>query len=192
MSELLSEVLVPRRVVRQPSPGLYPGGDCGACCLAGLLGISVPEAYQRFQEEVRWFSYWDMAEALQTARSQGLVDRVVDAPPEWRTDHPVWNTWGNPGWLHDGPWFNYLRMAFDAGYHAVAPVDLTPQGATHSQGPDHWVLLCGARVRQAGIQIHREILVSCSARHPEGRWIEARLFLRHWGGFNALLARPVI
>ncbi len=33
-------------------------------------------------------------------------------------------------------------------------------------------------------------VVSCSARHPEGKWYPIREFVRDRGGFNALYARP--
>ena len=38
-------IILPRRVAPQPSPAIVPGGDCGACVLAGLFGITVADAY---------------------------------------------------------------------------------------------------------------------------------------------------
>lgn len=44
MSEQL-ELVLPRRVAPQPAPAIVPGGDCGPCCVAGVTGLDVDEAY---------------------------------------------------------------------------------------------------------------------------------------------------
>lgn len=43
----LNKLILPLRVVPQPIPAIYVEGDCGACVLAGLLGIGIQEVYKR-------------------------------------------------------------------------------------------------------------------------------------------------
>lgn len=185
-------VVLPRRVVPQPRPFLVEGGDCGACVLAGALGLTVPEVYARTVE-----AWWGkrqslnedvVARAVTEAARDGVADRAVTRPAHW-TVEDRWATWGACASRQWQPWAEYLRMAFDAGYYGLACVSMDGLGS-NAAGPDHWVLLCGWRPGQDGTVLD-EVLVSCSARHPEGRWIRARDFLARQGGFNALLVRPV-
>ena len=41
----LFELILPLRVVPQPTPQINKGGDCGACVLAGLSGLTVEQVY---------------------------------------------------------------------------------------------------------------------------------------------------
>lgn len=186
-------VVLPRRVIPQPTPNLYPIGDCGACVLGGLFGLTVPEVYARFRGKVESFSWWEMHKALYQADSEGLADRIVTATPDWpQTTHPATRAWGTPSTMVNLEWFSYIRMAIDAGYYALANVDSTRSGIGGS-GPNHWVLLCGTRVvrpEECGV-IRQEVLVSCSSRStPDEEWVWGLEFLRDRGGFNVLLARP--
>jgi hypothetical protein len=68
-------------------------------------------------------------------------------------------------------------------------------GGPLGRGPDHWVLICGARLRGPGDdrpgRVYQEVLVSDSARSTAGEsWVDAHDLLRDRGGFNLLLARP--
>jgi hypothetical protein len=84
-------------------------------------------------------------------------------------------------------WFNYVRLAIDAGYYGVAQVDFGGAG-----GPDtnHWVLICGARTKGAIANefITGDILASCSVTGE--KWYEAKDFLKRMGGCDVLFVRP--
>jgi len=191
------EVTVPRRVIPQPHPKVYEHGDCGACVLGGLFGINdIKEVYSRFQRNgaIEPWCRITMADAFHSAQNRNIIDRFVDDMPTW-AGWDVRNVWGNPSWYQCREWFNYIRMAIDAGYYGVASVNMDGNGPLELT--DHVVLLCGVRERvdphptmtEAGVVI-QEILVSCSAKHPEGKWYEVEGFLKHRGGFNCYLARP--
>jgi hypothetical protein len=187
----MSEVVLPRRVIPQPSPFMVQGGDCGACVLGGIFGLSVPETYERFITsrfgKLQSFCWENIVDALNDAERKGLADRAVVQVPIWPID-TQWMTWGLVGANQYFAWQAYLRMAFDAGYYAIAGISIDGKGAA-AYGPDRWVLLCGWRPSPEGTVLD-EILVSCSARHPEGRWVKSRDFLQQQGGYNVLLARP--
>jgi len=194
-----SETVLTRRVTPQPSPEVHKGGDCGACVLSGLLGKSVPDVYVLFQEgKCDSFHWHKMREALWTARSMGLVDRIVTDVPMWPGTIPeMVASWG----MHSGfqclAWFAYVQMALDAGYYGLAMVDIHKKGA-HGGGTNHWVMVCGARTRRepseavpGAASIVQEVLVSCSSRTtPDEEWVEVDRFLIERGGFNLHLARP--
>jgi hypothetical protein len=188
-------VVLPRRVLRQPSPPLNPGGDCGPCCLGGLVGLSVPAVYAELADDkVTGMSYAAMRQALWKAHGAGLLDRLID-------DHPLWIagryeahlTWGVPSWTQNLAWFHYVRMALEAGYYALAQVVHSRGGAAYA--PDHWIMLVGAREQrrefEGGASFEHEVLVSCSSTStPDEEWVLERDFLRNRGGFNVFLARP--
>lgn len=194
----MSNVLLPRRVVSQPIPFIVPGGDCGACVLGGLLGLSVADVYTRYAQDGKpaSFGHVELHNALLQAHYQdGLIDRVVAAVPIWPYALPKWDVpWGLPAWSQALQWFDYVRMALDGGYYALAGVTFE-QGGPFA-GIDHIVLLCGARevripIDAGGARIEKEVLVSCSStKSPDEEWVNVGDFLSKRGGYNVLLARP--
>lgn len=187
-----AESVLPLRVVPQPSPDVCAGGDCGACVLAGLTGLEVPEVYRRLHDgKVQTFDQGAMGRAL---HEPDFFDRCVEAPIGWPVNH-VWAAWGMQPHHQNIEWFRYVRMGLDAGYYGVACVDFRKAGPL-GMGTDHWVLLCGYRERRpspgsGGGRVFTELLVSCSARSsPAEEWVDSHDFLRERGGFNLCLVRP--
>lgn len=181
------EIILPKRVVPQPTPSIYPNGDCGACVLGGLLSMTVPEVYKHFEVDIpkEHISYEVMRRALYDKK----FDRKVIHHPEWPESIQSMRTYGNPSWGQAMEWYEYLRMGLDAGYYVIANVDYSKQG----EAPDHWVLIVGAHEIYPEEQgaIREQVLVSCSARSsPDEEWVDIRDFLRQRGGFNVFLARP--
>lgn len=188
------EVVLPRRVVPQPMPFIKDGGDCGACVLAGLLELTVPAIYER-HKGVSSINRPEVSDILWRAKSEGLVDHFVDRVPYWRCLPPYLQPFGDTAWAASLEWFDYVSIAMQAGYYAVAFVAYNKSGPL-GDGADHVVLLCGARRREESLSagaklIKSEILVSCSARSsPDEEWVDVRQFLRDRGGYNVVLVRP--
>lgn len=198
MTETVMQVVLPRRVVPQPTPNLYPGGDCGPCVLAGVLGKTVQEVYDQFSSgKYKSFHFSEMCGALHSAEAYGMIDRVVTDIPiwPWAGSAEAFCAWGIPSTLQNLAWFAYVTMAMDAGYYCLAMVD-TKKGGAHGEGTNHWVLLVGVRelripIDERSARISTEVLVSCSSRTtPDEEWVEASTFLKERGGFNLILARP--
>ncbi len=201
-----AEVVLPRRVAKQPTPNLNQGGDCGPCVLAGILGRSSPKAVydEHFDGKPCSLGYGEMQRLLRVHRSSKDLDRIIEHPPNWLGGGGEYSAWlGSFGWaawrMHE-PWFRYVQMAFEAGYYGLAQVDSTKTGGDANGGTDHWILLCGARSwvewtdhpegHSSGKPV-AQVLVSCSARStPDEEWVDARAFLRERGGFSTLFARP--
>lgn len=201
----LSKVILPRRSLPQPSPAVYPGGDCGACVIAGVLGISIEKAYalqdrderpEGHKDEPRPFSWTRMGHALHCWGHDKLTDGVLDQTPiwpweAWRNNMP----WGLVSWQQNMAWWNYVRMGLLGGFYGVVQMDLDGRGPGSDH--NHWQLICGARLnfvpdpkKDGTGRYDQDILISCSARHPEGKWYDSRLFLRERGGFNVIMVRP--
>lgn len=199
MAEDIEELVeLPRRVVHQPTPEVSPGGDCGACVLSGLLGMSIEDVYKKLhpKNEVQSFSRYDMIGALSTAKyTLKLVDRYNDNTPHWEV-REILLAFGSAGWQQSLEWQAYMHMAFEAGYYGIANVRHDKTGP-FTGGPDHWVLLCGMRLRWNERQDNGsrsgqyEVLVSCSSRTtPDLEWVKVGDFLKERGGFNAILVKP--
>lgn len=184
------DVVLPRRVVPQPMPFIRDGGDCGACVLGGLIGVTVPQVYER-HDGAGSINRPEVVKILSWATGDGLIDHFVYAIPYWKNTPPMMQWWGETTWWSTIEWFDYVAVAMRAGYYAVAFVDFSKKGPL-GDGADHVVLLCGARERRGDRgEVIPEVLVSCSARSsPDEEWVSAREFLRQRGGYNVVLARP--
>jgi hypothetical protein len=189
-------VELPFRVVKQPTPEMHKGGDCGACVLAGLLGLTLEEVYAKLHRkgEPHHFGYETMCEALRRAYYDlKLIDRYITRTPHW----PQWDAqraWGDVSWTQQMEWREWLQLAFDAGYVALAQVKCIPEPMMFDT--DHWVMYCGTRLKWDGPPGERksgeyELLVSDSARsQPLEKWSIIGEHLKARGGFAVLLARP--
>lgn len=198
------EKTLPRRVICQPVPYIQGGGDCGACVLGGAVGLgTVGEVYETYLDgKVGSFHWATMRDALYTAESRGILDRVIADVPVWPWRiHEPFCEWGFHAGYMSLAWFRYVSMAIDAGYYGLAMVDIHKKGP-FGGGTNHWVMICGARIRRSPIEADKpedavnwryddEVLVSCSStRTPDEEWVDAGKFLNERGGFNLLLARP--
>jgi hypothetical protein len=195
------EIVLPRRVVPQPTPAIVPGGDCGACVLGGLLGISIERVYDDLRGKRDSIHFSEMGRILRAAESTGLASGAIDEPAFWlpfRGDDGVYS-FGIQARDCGMAWFRLLRMALQAGYYAIAHVDYDRNVASpRGRETNHWTAIVGARFswqpnpHMAGTKCGvEEVLVSCSARKsPDEEWVERPTFLRERGGLDLLFVRP--
>jgi hypothetical protein len=190
-------VELPRRVVKQPTPELNIGGDCGACVLAGLLGMTIEEVYAKLHpKKIPYhFDMHSMHAALQIAKYDlGTIDRCITRTPYWPSGDSQ-RAWGDASWTQSMEWREWLTMAFDAGYYALAQVRAIHEPMVFET--DHWVLYCGTRTKWDGPPAARQsgefqLLVSDSGRtKPIEAWFGVGEHLKQRGGFAVMLARPV-
>lgn len=184
---------LPRRVISQPKPALHTGGDCSACVLGGLLGMAtVDEVYAHFHGGTpTTFSRWEMQAAVEQAWQDELLLGIITDTPSWGVV-PRAGIWGNPGSGQADKWYAYVHLAIEAGYYGIASVVYEKTGPPADS--NHMVLICGARETavpvNGGERLDQQILVSCSAAHPGGKWVGVIEFLEKWGGFCVILAKP--
>lgn len=192
------EIVLPKRVVPQPRPRIYKGGDCSACVLAGLIGYTVEEIYTEVYEQdldqPKPLCWPEMALRLNRLYYKKELDRLIDSIPIWPTDDAM-RSFGDGFAAQGHRWFKYVTMALDAGYYGIMMYNL--QGDL-SQMPNHFVLVCGARVRgrkirnKAAWEMESQLLISCSSRRTADKafWVALNDLAAKHGGFNILLARP--
>lgn len=194
-------VVLPRRVVPQPTPGIVPGGDCGACVLGGLLELSPERVYDDLREKRESIHYSEMTRLLRVAVSRGLARAAIDEPAIWLPFNGCAGFYGFGLQAREcaHAWFAYVRMALDGGYYGIAHVDHDRNVASpRGRETNHWVAIVGARERfvphptMAGCgSYEQEVLVSCSARStPDEEWVDRTTFLRERGGLDVLFVRP--
>lgn len=204
-------VEVDRHSARQPSPSLNSGGDCGLCCISGVLGHGtefVREAYRLAYDSpdtIRALSLPCMTKALSNLHHQhGLIEDLADYPVQPRVGFGRGvSPWGYPGDQLFNEWLHQLRTHLEAGYVGVTEILFSGGGRTTAdfkyRGSDHWVLLIGAksvywekRDEQGKFQFggwDKYVKVSCSVKGDY--WVDIQDFLTQYGGFHVLFVRPV-
>lgn len=196
--DLRDQIILPRRAIPQPVPHIAPAGDCVACCIGGLLDISVQAATEldlREPEEDPRSPVGVHAFLSRLVRDGELEHVVLDAP-SWPSVWPKADPpWGRCAWYQALPWWNYARALMAGGYYGIAYVNHAQKGPLEET--DHMVLFVGARsyvekhpkIDDAGTYRH-EILVSCSSKKtPAEEWVRVRDLLTFRGGFNACWAK---
>lgn len=186
-------IVLKKRVLPQPTPELNSAGDCGACVIGGLFNVkSVKEVYNKFNNgEIQGFTRVDLEKIFK--RSEDLLDGLITSVPFWFSNLKD-QAFGNLPWMQANEWFDYIKMALEAGYYGVAQVNYKKEGAYSTA--DHVILICGARKQKVPLnktisRIENQIFISCSARtSPDEEWIEVTDFLKNRGGFNCLLVKP--
>lgn len=172
----MSEIILPLRVVPQPQPPLHSEGDCGACVLAALLGESVEEIYER-KGETTPFCWLTLHNLLGQAFWNGELDRFVSRVPYWSSPDTC-RGFGNPSWLSNLEWFDYVRMGLDGGYYGLMNYNM--KGVGPFAMADHFVMVVGAREREVpnphsegSTVVMKELLISDSSTRREHELFEA-------------------
>lgn len=198
------ELVLQRRVPKNPTPHINAGGDCGACVLSALTGLPVRDVYKAARPDnpssTDPFSFYEMRSALYALQKDDLIDNLNVDCPIWIEDVARY-PFGFSSWMMSIQWFNYIHLGLQAGYYAVCEVNMRGEEKNPVRGleTDHWVLICGARLRWEPCRSvtgaktgHQEVLVRDSATcMPEERWVEKNDFLRRHGGFQAMLVKPM-
>ena len=216
---VVKEIVLPRRPPKNPDPSLSPGGDCGACTLAGVLGISVQEAYNLHCSgdyyggspipQVSPFTIYSMRKTLESivndwgdeSDKKDLLEHAVTDIPIWPYDSSlILNAaFGMRSVLMCMGWRNHTRAMLHGGYYGIAQVWHGGTGGTPNLRDygttNHWIIIAGHRLVYEKTELcgslREEILVcDSSTAMPLERWIEVLEFLTQWGGFAALWAKP--
>lgn len=166
---VLKQIVLSRRPVKNREVSLNEGGDCGACVLAGLLGLpDAADAYELHRPgsylggtaipKIHHFTRRSMIDTLEALASdhgcRGGLDGVPVLLDHVVTDIPIW-----PFHQHDHElafglrsqfeWRDYARALLNGGYYGLAQVKhggYQPDGPIRDHGmTDHWVMICGWR-----------------------------------------------
>lgn len=189
-------VLLPYRSVKPDQP-IYPGGDCGACCLSSILNIPHQSVY-------------DLKGEVHPIRASEIIDMCEnfdflynDAPPKMsRSSRFIFrqvNSFGFPGYKNALNWWDNMRRFLSKGYVGMSQVAHNRDGHITGQ-TDHWVLIVGFKETWTPIYSNEGgkflgssrndiVVISCSA--TGGLYEEEKEeFLKFRGGYNTIYIKP--
>lgn len=199
-------IYLDKKVPRNYDSSLNKQGDCGACVLAGLLSITVEQAYELHESgsyyggepipKISALSRSSMLRTLEKLESNKQIQHLVQHTPIF--PFSVYKEQGSPFGLSAGlqfdAWTDYIRILLTAGYYGVAQVynNGHNQNTLNEYGmTNHWVLIKGWRMQwrydeKGSGSGQQEICISNSARNAQHeQWIYVGDFLKNWGGFDA-------
>lgn len=202
---------LPRQVPRNPEPAIVNGGDCGACCIAGVLGITVEQAYELHLagcyaggEPIPQQSTVDVESLYATLEQSGMTDHVLEgmfdvSPLDYQP--PGWQAFGRLPHFSFRLHFELYRALLSAGYYRICTVSNGGKGLESGwmcQQTNHWIMVRGARgiwsspsPTSGSRRYKTEILLSNSARNqPHAQWADMKHFLQSWGGMVGVWVKP--
>lgn len=219
--KILKEITLPRRPVKNRLVSLYSGGDCGACVLAGLLGL--PDAEDAYKlhisgeyagggkiPQIESFTRQTMQHSLEALQTDwkitpNLIEHVVSDIPIWPFGYARHNLTFAMRPQHE--WRDYARALLTGGYYGIAQVMMgghAPTAPMKDYGlTNHWIMICGwrycyipetdpERIKLTTGFYKEEFLIGDSAKsRPLECWVDANDFQNYWGGFAALWAKPI-
>lgn len=174
---------------RQPQPFLHQRGDCGACVVAGITGLTPNEIYE-YHGKIDGMAYSCMVELLKKLKDKNVIEDFRAEMPLLSEflNEPEFNTFGRPGWMNAQAWFAWAVNKFYNGYIGIAAVSMTKNGHVDASA-DHWVMLNG-RDWDSGSVRENKIHVSCSWRGEYKQSVHE--FLKTEGGYNTIWVKPFI
>ncbi len=163
--------------------GINPDGDCGPCCIAPLLGLTVKEVYDK-QEHINSMSYDAIIKML---HREGAYFENYLPPDQFVDNNPQWFTFGKPSWWNFIRWFELSKRRLHGGLVGIAQVNM--RGLAHIEDyTDHWVLIYGFNHKSENA-VDRTVLISCPTKGIFE--ISAKQFLRTYGGYNTIWVSPI-
>ena len=166
-----------------PHNGRNQQGDCGPCCLGAILELTVNDVYDNILGYVDGMTYDRMVKALwrKGVYFENYIpsDAVCDNNPEWFT-------FGRPSWRNFIRWFDLTKQRLNYGLVGIAQVNM--RGNAHNDDfTDHWVIIYGYKQKSENA-VDKVVLISCPTR---GEFeIDAKTFLRQYGGYNTIWVQP--
>lgn len=162
-----------------PHAGINKAGDCGPACIAGIMNKSVKEIYDLFGKEVNGLCYdWAVKFLYRNKiyyENHLPADNYVD-------ENPQWFTFGKPSWWNFIKWFELSKSRMKAGLVGLAQVNMNGN-AHNDEYTDHWVLIYGFE-QNGENAADKLLLISCPTK---GEFkVEAKKFLRQYGGYNTI------
>ncbi len=166
-------------IYAKPQAGLAKYGDCGACCIAGIVRKSVADVYQEVFGEIRdGLCYMDMTRAIE---HYGL-EYDTELPKDPRPRKAMWKQFGDPSWYNFISWFDNAYGKIHAGYVGLAQININERGCIEGF-TDHWVIINGVTYKSEAA-VDKIVHVSCPTYGVYDR--HAKHFLQYYGGYNTI------
>lgn len=206
--------------IKQPKSSINKGGDCGACCLAGILGWNESQLYELYKlillpyrgghpREIGDVNWWDLKSDklhYNLHDEMRVIEPIIFDPINLhilsdndKFSSPLYTV----PWRLEPYWMQKIKIYLEAGYVGMTEIKLEGNlDNIHTYGEvNHWVLINGAKqeieieeFEDGGTITHikKYVRVGCSVKG--NYWIETDNFLKKYGGFNVafIRKRPMI
>lgn len=166
-----------------PQQGINPKGDCGPCCMAGIIGVPVAKIYEMLGR-IDGMTYFCMVDLCQKLQTEGFIsewDNKLLEKAEWESE-PWVNTFGRPAWMNCFPWTNHVSAKLHSGWVGLAMVNMRGQALTDNMTANHWVLIVGCKNGEN--KSDKMLKISCPTLGDYEK--NAYEFLMHYGGYNTI------
>ena len=213
MKEIISRMILPRRVPKNPQPFICKDGDCGACVLAGVFKKQPQWAYDNHVtgqyhngkevEKISCFNLRSMERTLDKLQREGYIEHHIPDKifVESRFIIDEWRAFGNLSHMHSSGYYALYRALITGGYYKICTVSNNGKGLEGGQlshTTDHWILVNGYREywepvpkvkgsKAKKTEIH---LSNSSLNSPHAQWISMNDFLKFWGGTMGFWVKP--
>ena len=191
MTRIENEHAVLVAPVPQSSGYVLAGGDCGYCCLAGILETSIQEAYVIVETRMPGGD-WEQRASMCAWRWQFFLRSLGLPSKEFRPKHRYYKTGALPLPWDNMNWIDGVRDHLIAGRILVASIrfNRSPPAPPNQCGDtNHNVLITGYRERWvrhptvAATSQVKEVQIACSVRGTY--WIPWDDLLYWHGGYPA-------
>lgn len=172
-----------RKIKVLSDAGIVPHGDCGACCLGTLLGISVEKAYEIYGNQTG-LSYRAIINILQ--KSATIYENFLPSYSMLNNSQD-WFPFGYPAYKNWMAWFNLSRERTNRGMVGISPINFNCRGNIDPCA-DHYVLIT---VEDRGEPAKDKIVcINCPTK---GYYeLSAHDFLMKCGGYNTIWVEPKV
>lgn len=187
------------RSTRQPHPFFAPIGDCGACCVSGVTGMSVEEVYEFLKPhrgdyaagkpkgDYCTLGYSTIIFMLQEL---GLAHENFLPAQNIHTLNPEYFPFGSPSHFNSREWEKLSKDRVRKGMVGIAQVNFDGQAhMSQHLNHNHFVIIYDLEDVETEHGSRTMVKVSCSVK---GEYqVEAREFLWRFGGYNAIWVKPL-
>ena len=214
MTDFDYEVINNITPIKQPKPRINEGGDCGACCIAGIIGYTaeqLPKLYKNILKpyyggtprevgSVNWADLLDKTSKFMHNKLQITEPVVIDNINF--NDVEKHNIYHNPyystPWNLIKPYIHKLRTYLEAGYIAMTTIKYDgTANPLDFKGTDHWVIINGVKKETTKVKLDSgyrydvefKVKIGCSVKGQY--WINAEKLIKNHGGFNLAFIRKI-
>ena len=161
--------------------GILKEGDCGACCIGTIAGLSVQDVYD-ILDELRNINY-----SLVLTILQKLSIEYENWLPNYHMidNREDWFPFGYPAHQNWMEWFKISQDRTNKKMIGIANINLNGK-ANIDPYADHWVLITVSD--EGDKSINKMVNISCPTK---GYYrVNAKDFLMMYGGYNTIWVYP--
>lgn len=169
----------------KPHEFVNPQGDCGACCIASIVGNNIKDVYDAIGG-VKGLTYFDLCKALDEFEME--YNTELPFLDQWRQES-WYQILGMPSFIMVEEFFRFAKMRLLDGYVGIAPINYHGK-LLDDESIDHFVLITSIDCSFESKDVLRDVEVKISCPSKGDYWISIKPFLKYYGGWNTIWVKP--